>query len=68
MAEAPRNDSQEEPQATAQTPQPRTKPKSESKPVRFLRRTTAFILSAAIVGVIVVGGANVVWQMALHVT
>jgi len=64
MAEAPRNDSQEEPQATAQTPQPRTKPKSESEPVRFLRRTTAFILSAAIVGVILVGGANVVWQMA----
>ena len=64
MAEAPRNDSQEEPQAPAQAPKPQAKPKGESEPVRFLRRTTAFILSAAIVGVIVVGGANVVWQMA----
>ena len=68
MAEAPRNDPQEEPQAPAQAPKPQAKPKGESEPVRFLRRTTAFILSAAIVGVIVVGGANVVWQMALHVT
>lgn len=64
MAEAPRNDPQEEPQAPAQAPKPQAKPKGESEPVRFLRRTTAFILSAAIVGVIVVGGANVVWQMA----
>ena len=64
MAEAPRNDSPEEPQAPAQAPKPQAKPKGASEPMRFLRRTTAFILSAAIVGVIVVGGANVVWQMA----